>query len=749
MNLTTIHATAFKGRNFNHELGRLTIIAGPNNTGKTAVADAVRLVLLGNLPGHPATNAGIFALSSKSTMTVSGRFDDPTRASGYDACQVSRTWTQKGKTIKATDIGVDALPSTPLVMMDAGAYFGASDRARTQMVFDLLRLAERSDLPTKDSITAAVRAMATTPAAEEIVERILYADSSDLQEWINGAAENATEEAKAAAMVKKRMIETQQGIASLAIKDEPVDEAKVATEMTDTQRMIETTTGERGRLSAIVEANDKTEARRAELDDAITQLMLTAGLAPLSEDVNAEHYARTEKQLQEISAANARALQEESDAGARASRVAGLRERLEKLTAGPAVEDLKARVAEIEAMIANALVIDTQKSADECLNAQIAKTTAIAQQSSIERAVRKTNIEEQQLHTMTACPTCGSTGHEWKEALREKLAKEFEDLALQERKVASEYAAATERLDRANAAREAARAEVKRSQDLHLQLGEARLAVSKAEADRATRANLIEQITELEKPRSAMPALDMESERMLKGQLLAIRENRERISAHQKLADLRAELGRMAPQDIDADQCYAQASADMESLRERMTFLQTQQQKAQNQKADAKRLAEAEEQVQAATAAVELVKKVQTYLTEARETLINSAFGPLLAVANTFVARILPTPLELRECELGRQEGANWIPVRCFGGAHTAATYAGLQAALGAQAPARIVIVDELGRLDHETKVKFLRNVEEAIDRGDLGQFIGIDVDPGIYRKWNGLTLIEMKKGNL
>ena len=50
--LKKIKARAFKGRSFEHSLGPVTLIHGGNFLGKTAVADAIRIALLGYSPRH-------------------------------------------------------------------------------------------------------------------------------------------------------------------------------------------------------------------------------------------------------------------------------------------------------------------------------------------------------------------------------------------------------------------------------------------------------------------------------------------------------------------------------------------------------------------------------------------------------------------------------------------------------------------------------------------------------------------------
>jgi hypothetical protein len=84
---------------------------------------------------------------------------------------------------------------------------------------------------------------------------------------------------------------------------------------------------------------------------------------------------------------------------------------------------------------------------------------------------------------------------------------------------------------------------------------------------------------------------------------------------------------------------------------------------------------------------------------------------------------------------LGRRDPASgrWITAATFSGAETAATHAAISAALGAQAPVKIAVVDELQRMDAALKRLFVINVGKAINDGVLDQFVGADVDGTVY----------------
>ncbi len=75
MLIKSISGANIKGRTFNHDLGALNLITGPNKRGKSAIADACRLVLLGYLPELGKTNADTFRLCSADKMEVGAKID--------------------------------------------------------------------------------------------------------------------------------------------------------------------------------------------------------------------------------------------------------------------------------------------------------------------------------------------------------------------------------------------------------------------------------------------------------------------------------------------------------------------------------------------------------------------------------------------------------------------------------------------------------------------------------------------------
>lgn len=140
-----------------------------------------------------------------------------------------------------------------------------------------------------------------------------------------------------------------------------------------------------------------------------------------------------------------------------------------------------------------------------------------------------------------------------------------------------------------------------------------------------------------------------------------------------------------------------------------------------------KRLAQAERDRDAAKLEQEVAAAAGKELRVIQSEMVEAAFKPLLDRANSFFAHVLRSPLIYRDKEIGMVCEGHWVPHHTFSGTEKALTYAALQAALAAQSPVRLMMIDELGRLDGVTADKMIHAVMAAVWSGQLDGFIGID----------------------
>lgn len=77
-----------------YDINDINYIFGRNGAGKSTILQAIQLALLGHIPGHPKTNAGIFKHANGPKLEVEIEFDDGNT--------ISRMYTQQGKSVITT-----------------------------------------------------------------------------------------------------------------------------------------------------------------------------------------------------------------------------------------------------------------------------------------------------------------------------------------------------------------------------------------------------------------------------------------------------------------------------------------------------------------------------------------------------------------------------------------------------------------------------------------------------------------------
>jgi hypothetical protein len=131
---------------------------------------------------------------------------------------------------------------------------------------------------------------------------------------------------------------------------------------------------------------------------------------------------------------------------------------------------------------------------------------------------------------------------------------------------------------------------------------------------------------------------------------------------------------------------------------------------------------------------------------------VETAFTSVLAYARHFTDGILNSPLEYIE-ELGRRVSAadramgctapigSWISHESFSGTEEAIAYAAFSVAIAMKSPFRLVVIDELGRLEQVTKDKLMVRMAELVKAGKIDQFIGVDT---LCHDYDGFTTVRL-----
>ncbi len=136
----------------------------------------------------------------------------------------------------------------------------------------------------------------------------------------------------------------------------------------------------------------------------------------------------------------------------------------------------------------------------------------------------------------------------------------------------------------------------------------------------------------------------------------------------------------------------------------------------------------------------ETLKEAVKLLRAEMDKAVAAGFGAVLEVANKFTDGILESRLELRDGELGRRASNGdvkrslgklklgaWIPHEGFSGTERLVAFAGFATAIASTSPIKLVIMDELGRIELEKREQVVQRMSELAREGVIDQFIGID----------------------
>lgn len=200
-----INARNFKGRNFAYPLRPVTLLHGDNSLGKTAVADAIRVLLLGYSPRHGKQPGRTFGFAGSPTgaaeMEVRGIIAGKT---------IERLWELKKGSVKRGGYDAELVPS---VLMDANEWLKLSGPDKTRFIFKLIDLSKAGFSTEKVTARLKTDVKVETPdeASERIIGEVIDAvidlaefrdhEGQTHQEWIAAVIEHFKEKQAAAKAV--------------------------------------------------------------------------------------------------------------------------------------------------------------------------------------------------------------------------------------------------------------------------------------------------------------------------------------------------------------------------------------------------------------------------------------------------------------------------------------------------------------------------------------------------------------------
>lgn len=376
-------------------------------------------------------------------------------------------------------------------------------------------------------------------------------------------------------------------------------------------------------------------------------------------------------------------------------KIGGLRNQLHQATN---LEDLRQQVknaVELDQDIASltSLVEAKQKSitqlvpkADEAnerlMTLTLKRENMWSERTTIEKRIVALKKEAADVLSKDACPCCGSVGKEWRSSFESKMSDQIDALRI----------AKSELLER-------------------LDIIEKEVSAATEVRDRE-----ISLSRELERSKKELSELQ-----------LALSEQKR--SKEQAEAAARM-LGAAGVMDVVALRKEADAAQDiLKEIESKLTALNAEQRRWHAAKEQDRISAEAVIERNNAQVQLDILKGTLEMVEALQSEYVRNAFTGLLKIANRVCDGFFRTPLDYSNGEIGRWEGGQWISHRTFSGTEQLLAYAGLAAALAQDAPVRIVLMDELGRLDPKNRLLLLERMKVLVSEGVIDQFVGAAPD--------------------
>ena len=295
------------------------------------------------------------------------------------------------------------------------------------------------------------------------------------------------------------------------------------------------------------------------------------------------------------------------------------------------------------------------------------------------------------IDSATECPYCGATGDSWKAKRKAELTSELALCEAEIKKCADEIPEHAKEVNRVADVLKTVESAKRRHTELS-----------------AARAGLKDEIANVEK-------------------FLARTEG------------LKAEETRLAPEDPELETATKMAELQLQKTTAEIDDVVARRHKIAGRTEELKRLATAELGRDKAKVNQEVAKAAGAALREVKAEIVEKALQPLLASANSIFHEILPTPIAYHDGEIGTYRGSLWVSHHTLSGLEKALTYGAIQAALAEQSPIRLMLFDELARIDNVQIDRFFDCVARAVVDGRIDSFVGVDPSrKDSYVLWGG-----------
>ena len=688
--ITNIKAVGIKSKaGFSHDLHPVTIITGPNAGGKTAIADAVKIAVLGYHPalGKQPGKTITLAPDKASVMETAARFSDGT------GIERSFKRTATGASVKVTGDEIEGLLPAQLHFED---FLAAKATERQAILSRLMGKVDTAKLTT--DLTRKVAELGLGQFGFKIDASVV---GNPLTPLVEAVGESAKEVGQSVKQARATLATLVAGAVPAAVDADALREAQDAVEAT--QRAVGTSKAVRDEINRKFAAPWPAQPHgEPPSDEQMAELEL-------------RHATLTEAVAKQDLEALRRAVLDAQDILLSKRGQLNFFDHAAK-SVGEPPEMPEATAADVEVyeqrlFAASGEKVNITMEKNEC---EVKCTLLLNSINSIEKAGK--------------CPCCGSEGDHLEvalTALKKSLAAVKHDRDKQqaaEKEAEHRETLARKELDeatvscRAWTAYRAALAKVPDGDDI------ARAAEAVAVAEK----------------RVADAGAALADASVVKESLTTCERDIERMAASLAAWHAYWEAKNARPSDtegLETERKHADAVTAAESARSRLAALQADKAAYDQAVADQQRIADLTKQADEAETTGKNLKTLKEWLREREREATVEAMGPLLKISQVFLDGVLSGELAVQGSDLGVSRDGQFIPLEVLSGMECAAVAAACQAAMASVSSLRLVIVDELGRMTDDNAQRFLANCGAAVEAGIVDQAILLDPHGKRYGK--------------
>lgn len=199
--------------------------------------------------------------------------------------------------------------------------------------------------------------------------------------------------------------------------------------------------------------------------------------------------------------------------------------------------------------------------------------------------------------------------------------------------------------------------------------------------------------------------------------------NSEAIKAAMEVSTIEAELVQLRERFKAGNESVNLKAVDVQTANDAYKQLVAERSRCQQQQA-------ALDELRRSRIEAEVLKATVSLLLELQALLVDVAVAPLISKANQLCGDLLVAPLAYKDGDIGFTDRGSFYSHRSFSGTEKALAYAAISVALAQDAPMRLVVIDELGRLTPDNKMRLIAKLCELTSSGQLDQALLVDVTP-------------------